>query len=95
MKEQVVNEQVVEMFFTLGDSSAKEIMDQIIAGTGVMVPEPEIRIFASWRFKFCDVAPDVWERIQPVIYERIANLHDKGKVRFRMLDPFQQRRWSL
>ena len=84
--------QVLEVLLSLGDSSGGEVVKDIIAGTGFVVPEPEIRIFASWRFKFCDVAPDVWERIRPVIYERIANLHDKGKVQVRMLDSFQQRR---
>ena len=73
-------ERIIELSCPPGGCSPGALIARIIEGTGLPVRAVTHCDFGSWVWDYSDVSPERWERIQPILGERIAKLRRQGLI---------------
>lgn len=53
-----------------------------IVGTGLPFREPTCKVFGCWTWDYSDLPLEVWERVTPILKERLTAFYLKGAIRF-------------
>ena len=75
-------EKSIELDCAPGEPRPGDLIAGVIKGTGLMEKETESRLFGNWRWDYSEVSDDEWEKIRPVLKERIKRLYDNGIIRY-------------
>jgi len=75
-------EQTIELDCPPGHPRPGDLIDYVIAGTGLPKRETVSRVFGNWKWDYNDIPEEKWKEIQPILGERIRNLYEKGIIRY-------------
>lgn len=75
-------EHSIELDCPPGSPRPGDLIAQVIAGTGLPLREDCMRCFGNWKWSYDDVSCEEWDRIQPIIKERITALYNSGRIRY-------------
>jgi hypothetical protein len=72
----------IELDCPPGSPRPGDLIDGVIAGTGLPNKGPGSKFFGNWTWYY-DIPRDEWEsRIQPIIEPRIKQLLENGSIRY-------------
>jgi hypothetical protein len=57
-------------------------IDQIIEGTGLPQKEPVSKFFGNWIWDYSEVSKIEWNKIRPILRQRITELYDLKIIRY-------------
>ena len=75
-------QRTIELDCPPGGTRPGDLIANVIAGTGLEAREPVSKLFGEWTWDYNDVPQEDWDRIKPVLAERIRALYDKGVIRY-------------
>jgi len=64
-----------------GDPRPGDLIDDVIAGTGLPRREAASKMFGAWTWDYSDIAADEWKRARPILNARLTALCRKKIVR--------------
>lgn len=76
------NQQTIEIDCPPGFPRPSDLIDAVIEGTGLPKREDVSRVFGEWTWDYNDISPEQWEKIQPILKERLVKLYEAGTVRY-------------
>ena len=53
-----------------------------IEGTSLVTKEPENKCFGNWTWRYDEVSCEAWEKVRPLLKERITKLYKSGSIRY-------------
>ena len=53
----------------------------VIEGTSLVTKEPENKCFGNWTWNYNEVSCEAWEKVRPLLKERITKLYKSGSIR--------------
>jgi len=59
-----------------------DLIEGVIKDTGLPKRETVLRFFGEWTWDYNDIPEDEWKKIQPILKERIIELHKLGVIRY-------------
>jgi len=59
-----------------------DLIDSVIAGTGLPRKETNVRCFGNWQWDYSEIPDAVWETVRPTLRERIVKLYESGVIRY-------------
>lgn len=74
--------QTIEIGCPPGPPRPHDLLPGVIEGTGLEVREPVSMVFGDWEWDYNDVDPEKWEKIKPILEERLIALYNAGVVRY-------------
>ena len=74
--------QTIELDCPPGSMRPGDLIEGVIAGTGLSVREPIAMIFGEWTWDYGDVPADEWAKMKPTLKERITALYYDGFIRY-------------
>lgn len=77
-----MKEQSIELDCAPGDPRPDVLIGTVLEGTGLAKKETCLRFFGNWKWDYSEVPEEEWERIQPILKERITKLYETGVIRY-------------
>jgi len=74
--------QTIELDCQPGYPRPGDLIEKVLEGTGLTVPETTSRMFGNWKWAFPDVPPERWKEIQAIVKPRIEALYRGGVIRY-------------
>jgi hypothetical protein len=74
--------QTIELDCPPGPPRPGDLIEDVIAGTGLPSRDPANRFFGNWTWDYTDVPEEVFLLAKPVLKERIENLFHRGVIRW-------------
>jgi len=59
-----------------------DLIAGVIEGTGLVLKEDVSKVFGNWKWDYSEVSCEEWDKIQPVLKERITKLYESGRIRY-------------
>jgi len=75
-------EQSIELDCAPGMVRPGQLIKGVIFETGLPEREPVAKTFGNWKWRYDDIAPEVWAEIQPTLKARITELYHGGSIRY-------------
>jgi len=75
-------EQTIYLDCAPGNPRPGDLIDDVIAGTGLPQREPVSKVFGQWIWDYTDIDKKVWDKANPKVAERIKHLYVKGLIRY-------------
>lgn len=77
-----IMEQTIELDCPPGGTRPGDLIDGVIAGTGLPKRKDVSRLFGEWTWDYSDIPEEMRKRAQPILGERIAKLYNDGIIRY-------------
>ena len=74
--------QSIELDCPPGSPRPGDLLPGIVEGTGLQIKEPFTKFFGNWTWDYSDVPADEWDKIKPLLKERITSLYEAGLIRY-------------
>lgn len=74
--------QTIELDCPPGWPRPGDLIDGVIAGTGLPHRSAVSRVFGNWMWQYEDVPKEVWDKANPIVRQRIEELYRQGLVRY-------------
>jgi len=74
--------QTIELDCPPGYPRPGDLIEDVIAGTGLPTRETVGRVFGNWIWDYSDIDSAIWEKAKPILEKRITELYNSGKIRF-------------
>jgi len=75
-------EQTIELDCPPGHPRPGDLYPGVIEGTGLPPRETVSRFFGNWTWDYNDLPRSEWERVQPILKQRITALYERGVIRY-------------
>jgi len=75
-------EQTIELDCPPGHPRPGDLYPGVIEGTGLPERKPVGMFFGNWTWDYNDLPRSEWERVQPILKERITALYERGMIRY-------------
>ena len=75
-------QQTIELDCPPGCPRPGDLIGGVIKGTGLKTKETVSRFFGNWMWDYNDIPEKKWEKIKPVLKERVTNLYNQGLIRY-------------
>jgi hypothetical protein len=75
-------EHSIELDCPPGSPRPGDLIAGVIEGTGLVLKEPVSKLFGEWTWSYQDVSCEDWDKIQPILKERITTLYESGRIRY-------------
>lgn len=74
----------IELGCAPGHVRPGDLIEAVIAGTGLPSREPVSKVFGDWTYDYSDLGgiDKLWTKIKPILQERICALYVKGTIRY-------------
>lgn len=82
MKCEKHGEHSIELDCPPGNPRPGDLISQVIEGTGLQEQKTTMRFFGNWKWDYQDVSCEEWDKVQPILKERVATLYKKGWIRY-------------
>ena len=66
----------------MGSPRPGDLIQGVIAGTGLPLRNTSSRCFGNWTYDYSDIAQEVWDKIKPILRDRITSLYERGVIRY-------------
>lgn len=70
-----MSEQTIELDCPPGSPRPGDLIEAVIEGTGLPLKETSGRCFGNWSWDYSDIPADQWEKVRPVLKERVTALY--------------------
>lgn len=77
-----MSEQTIELDCAPGFPRPDDLIGGVIEGTGLEKRETVSRIFGNFTWDYSDVDPKEWNKIKPLLKERVSKLFNEGTIRY-------------
>lgn len=74
--------QTIEIDCQPGFPRPGDLIDGVIEGTGLPKRESVGRLFGNWTWDYTDIDPEIWEKANPILKERLKKLYEDGVARY-------------
>jgi len=74
--------QTIELDCAPGYPRPGDLIEGVIADTGLPTRDAVCKFFGMWVWDYSDVPSDEWQRIQPTVKERVTSLYHSGMIRY-------------
>ena len=75
-------EKSIELDCAPGGIRPGDLIEGVVQGLDLTIPETSMRFFGNWKWEFPDVSDERWQEIQPTIKERVSALYARGVIRY-------------
>jgi len=72
----------IELDCRPGYPRPSDLIDGVIEGTGLVKKNAKSTLFGCWTWDYSEVSDPDWQKIQPILEERIDKLYKIGKIRY-------------
>jgi len=74
--------QTIELDCAPGFPRPGDLIDGVIADTGLPSRAPVSKLFGEWTWDYTDIEPEEWLRIKPILKDRVEKLYHAGLIRY-------------
>jgi len=75
-------EHTIELDCPPGYPRPGDLIADVIKDTGLPVREAESMFFGNWTWRYDDIDCETWDKIRPILKERIGKLFNTGVIRY-------------
>lgn len=77
-----MSEQSIELDCQPGNPRPGDLIEAVIADTGLPKRETVSRVFGNWKWDYSDIPAEQWEKVKPILKERVTKLYNSGVIRY-------------
>ena len=77
-----MRQQTIELDCPPGDPRPGDLIASVIEGTGLPLRERVGAFFGNWTWDYNDIPEAEWEKVKPILKERITALYHSGVIRY-------------
>jgi hypothetical protein len=75
-------QRTIELDCPPGSPRPGDLIAEVIEGTGLELRDTVSRFFGNWKWDYNDVSQEEWDKLKPILRERIKALYQRGVIRY-------------
>lgn len=75
-------EQTIELDCPPGGIRPGDLYPSVIKDTGLPERKTVGRFFGNWTWDYSDIPEDQWQKVKPILKDRITKLYNDGIIRY-------------
>lgn len=75
-------EHSIELDCAPGNPRPGDLIAGVIEGTGLPLKDTVMKLFGNWKWNYQEVSCEEWDKIQPIVKQRITKLYESGIIRY-------------